>query len=118
MAIAEDNTPLSFPSNTQEKYYGQNNYGSTTTTDWQNANMSGGGLGGGASTAIASGLGGLAIGTVIGNIIGSRRTNNPQSSNNNNWSGGEGGGDGYDIVGDTGESEYDSGGNDDSGYGR
>ena len=74
--------------------YSAQNYGSTT--DWRPAS------GGGAGAAVASGLGGLALGTVLGNIMG---RSNVQGNNMQYGFGGSGGGagGGYDIVGDSGD---------------
>lgn len=85
-------------------YYGATNYGST-----------GSGGGGGSGAAIASGLGGLAVGTILGDLIG---RNNAQVNNNNIQRGfGFGSGGGYDIVGDSGDTGgYDIQG-DTGGYG-
>jgi len=70
--------------------------------------------GGGAGSAIASGLGGLAFGTIIGDLIGrnTARVNNTQQQ----FGGGNGG---YDIVGDSGggyDIAGDSGGGGGGGY--
>jgi len=77
---------------------------------------------GGTGTAIASGLGGLAVGTMLGNLIG---RNNAQVNNQRGFGGGGGydivgdSGGGYDVAGDTGDygggGGYDIAG--DSGYG-
>ena len=60
--------------------------------------------GGGAGTAVASGLGGLAVGTILGDIIG---RNTAQMNAPNRQQGGWFGGAGYDIIGDTGGGGYD-----------
>ncbi|KAL3766606.1 hypothetical protein ACHAW5_011167 [Stephanodiscus triporus] len=80
--------------------YSAQNYGSTM--DWPAS-------GGGAGPAIASGLGGLALGTVLGNIIGRSNIqgNNVGYGFGGVGRGGGGGDGGYDIVGDSGDGGCD-----------
>lgn len=61
--------------------------------------------GGGAGTAIASGLGGLVAGTIIGDLIGRNTTqgNNVQGFRGDKMYQGSSGGGGYDITGDSGD---------------
>ena len=64
-----------------------------------------GNSGGGAGTAIASGLGGLAAGTFIGDMMGRNRAevhNAQYAAGGYNISGDSGG---YDIVGDSGDAD-------------
>lgn len=101
-----ENNPQYLHNSSKQEYYSQN-YGSTTS-NWQHANVGGGGLGGAVAPALPLHPDWVdwQLVPVLGNIIGNRNTtNNHLQSNSNNWLGGEGGGgDGYDIVGDTGES--------------
>mmetsp|Transcript_4755 Transcript_4755/g.10801 ORF Transcript_4755/g.10801 Transcript_4755/m.10801 type:complete len:260 (+) Transcript_4755:133-912(+) len=90
--------PATCPPYENPEYHHAPNYGST---------MDGKPSSGGTGTAIASGLGGLAVGTMLGNLIG---RNNVQVNNTQRGFGGGGGyhidgddGGGYDIVGDSGD---------------
>eukprot|EP00580_Thalassiosira_gravida_P011922 CAMPEP_0201643096 /NCGR_PEP_ID=MMETSP0493-20130528/27564_1 /ASSEMBLY_ACC=CAM_ASM_000838 /TAXON_ID=420259 /ORGANISM="Thalassiosira gravida, Strain GMp14c1" /LENGTH=270 /DNA_ID=CAMNT_0048117443 /DNA_START=374 /DNA_END=1186 /DNA_ORIENTATION=+ len=96
IAMAVPTTACDPPSENPE-YHHSPNYGST---------KGGSGDGAGVGTAIASGLGGLAVGTVIGEMIGrnSAQANNAQQLGRSVGNGGDSRG-GYDIAGDSGDSE-------------
>ena len=79
-------------------YHPTTNYGSTM---YRNEHHQSGGGGGGGS-AVASGLGGLAVGTILGNLMG-RNNAHRNHHHHHNVQRGFGGG-GYDIAGASGDS--------------
>jgi len=98
--------PATCPPSENPAHYTHNfNYGSTPSYGPPSS--------GGAGAAIASGLGGLAFGTVVGNLMG--RNNNAQGNSMPQFGGGyQGGydiagdsGDGYNIAGDSGDGGFD-----------
>lgn len=95
--------PETCPPSENPAYHAQN-YGSTFDGKPQS--------GGGGGAAIASGLGGLAVGTIIGDLIG---RNTARANTINGWFGAAAGGGGYDIVGDGGGG-YDIAGDSGGGY--
>jgi hypothetical protein len=88
--------------------YATKTYGSTSTHHHHHHQDSGGGGGGSSSNAVASGLGGFAIGAIVGDLIGrnSGGYNRGGTSHHNNVamfrSNGNDGG--YDIIGDSGDN--------------
>ncbi|KAK1738302.1 hypothetical protein QTG54_010971 [Skeletonema marinoi] len=79
-------------------------YGSTSSSHHHNHHSGGGGGG----NAVASGLGGFAIGTIVGDLIGRNAGSGGHNHHQNNLPmfGGVSNDGGYDIVGDSGDNNF------------